>query len=111
VDLSTRHSSQITRGCGPELLSAAHIHRLRKGRALNCGCHSHLLRHIDLRAIPRILLSIDLEAFTASIPERTGTPTREHQNNANVASTLEIHGGLTAHEEPASPGEVFSDDE
>jgi hypothetical protein len=111
VNLSTRHSPPITRGCGSELSSAAHIQQLRQGKALNCGGHSHLLGHIDLRAIQRIPLSIDLDAFIASIPVRTSTPTRKHRNKANVASIRETHRGLTAQEEPAPPGEVFGDDE
>jgi hypothetical protein len=111
VDLSTWHSAPITRGCGSELASAAPTLRLRQGRASNYRCHSPLLRHIDLRAIRRVLLSIDLEAFTASIPVRTSIPAREHQDKANVASALETHRGLIAHEEPAPPSEVFSDDE
>jgi hypothetical protein len=108
VNLSTRHSARITRSCGP--LSASHGHR--QGRALSFRCQSHLLRHIDPRATRRILLSIDLDAFTASIPVRTSIPTWEHQDRANVATTPEIHIGLTAHEEPTPPRlEVFGDDE
>ena len=110
MDLSTRHSSPVTRGCRPELWSAAHTD-LRQGIALHCGCQSHLLRRTDLRAIRQILLSIDLDAFTASIPVRTSIATREHQNKANVASALETHRGLTAHKEPEPPCEVLGDDE
>jgi hypothetical protein len=115
VYVSTRHSSPIARGCGLELRSAAHID-LGQGRALRCGCHSHLLRRtdlraIDLRAIRRILLSIDLYAFTASIPVRTSIPTRDHRNKANVARSLVTHRGLTTHKKPEPPCEVFGDDE
>ena len=107
MNLSTRHSAQITRGCG--LLSASHANR--QERALDFRCHSPFLRHTDLLAIRRILRSIDLDTFTASIPVQKSTPAREHQNQANVASTLETHRGLTAHEKPAPPAEVFRDDE
>lgn len=107
MNLSIRHSAQMTRGCRP--LPAAHAHR--QGSALDFRFHSPLLRHIDLRATRRILLSIDLDAFTASIPVQKSTPAREHQSQANVASPLEMQRGLTAHEEPAPPAEVFRDDE
>lgn len=105
MNLSTWHSAPITRGCGRELSSAVPIHRLQ-GRASNSGCHSHYPS-----ATWRILLSIDLDAFPASIPVRTCILTKEHQNKANVASILETHRGLTAHEEPAPAGEVFGNDE
>lgn len=107
MNLSTRYSAQTTRGCGPVSASRAH----RQGRALNLRCQRHLRRHIDLRAFRRILLSIDLDAFTASIPVRRSTPTRERQNKANVVITVEIHRGLTAHEKPVPTAEVFRDDE
>lgn len=107
MDLATNHSPQISRGCG--LLSASHAHQLRPARALNYRCHSYLLRHIDLRAIRRILFSIDLDAFTALIPVQTSIPMTEHQNKANFARTLEIYRGLTAYEEPAPPAGVFSE--
>ena len=107
MNLSIRFSAQITRGCG--LLSASHAHR--QGRALNYRCHSHLLRHIDLRSLRPVLLSINLDAFIASIPVRTSFRTRNHQNQADAACTLETHRGLTAHEEAGPPGEVFGDDE
>jgi hypothetical protein len=66
VNLSIRHSAQTTRGCG--LLSGSRAHSQR--RVLNLRCHRHLLRHIDLRAIRRILFSIDLEAFVAWVIPR-----------------------------------------
>jgi hypothetical protein len=65
VNLSTRHSTQTNRGCG--FLSASHGHRLRRARVLSHRCHHHLLIHIDLHAIRRILPSIDLEAFIARL--------------------------------------------
>lgn len=110
VNLSTRHSAPIACGCGSELSSAAHINRLDQ-TALNCVCHVHLLRHIDLRAIRPVLLAIDLDVFIASIPVRTSFRTMELQNKANVACNLETHRGLTAYEEAAPLGEAFGDDE
>ena len=107
MNLSIRHSAQITRGCGA--LSATHAHR--QGRALNFRFHSPLLRHIDLRAIRRILLSIDLDAFTASIPVQKSTPAREHQSQANVASPQQMQRELAAHEKAAPLAEVFVDDD
>jgi hypothetical protein len=107
VNLSIRHSAQITRGCG--LLSASHAHR--PGRALNYRCHNHLLRHFDLRSLRSVLLSLDLDAFIALISGRTSFPMRQHQKQADAACTLETHRGLTAHEEADPPGEVFGDDE
>lgn len=107
MNLSIRHSAQITRGCG--LLSASHAHR--QGRALNYRCHSHLLRHIDLRSLRPVLCSLDLDAFIGIISGRTSFPTRNHQNQADAACTLETYRGLTAHEEADPAREVFGDDE
>ena len=111
VFVSSEPLNQALRADNPRLWAGVLISRTPQGRALTFGCHSHLLRHIDLRAIRRILLSIDLDAFTASIPVRRSTPTRERQNKANVVITLEIHRGLTAHEKPVPTAEVFRDDE
>jgi hypothetical protein len=63
VNLSIRHSAQTTRGCG--FLSASHAHQLRQAIVSSHRCRRHLLIHIDLRAILRILHSVDLEAFVA----------------------------------------------
>jgi hypothetical protein len=63
VNLSIRHSAQTTRGCG--FLFASHAHQLRQAIVSSHRCRRHLLIHIDLRAILRILHSVDLEAFVA----------------------------------------------
>ena len=105
MNLSTRHSAPITRGCGAELSSAAHVNRLHQ-RAINYS--RHLLARIAIRPV---LLSIDPVTFIASIPLRTSFPTRALENKANVSRTLDTHRGLIAHQEPAPPPEVFSDDE
>jgi hypothetical protein len=111
VFVSSEPLNQALRADNSRLRAGVRISRTGQGRALNLRCQRHLRRHIDLRAFRRILLSIDLDAFTASISVRRSTPTRERQNKANVVITLEIHRGLTAHEKPVPTAEVFRDDE
>ena len=108
MNLSTRRSAPITRGCGAKLSSAAHVNRLHR-RAINYS--RRLPARMDLRAIRPVLLSIDPDTLIASISVRTSFPKRPLENKANVACTLEAHRGLTAHEEVAPLAEVFGDDE
>ena len=111
VSPSTRHLVPRSGGCRRELLSGARVHRQNKRKVLTCGFHSTSPGKILSVDIHRNSLSNDLNAFTAPTPVLTSGHQYQRQSDGKDAGPLEIHRGLTAHEEPTPLAEVFGDDE